>query len=305
MSAVLIAVVLALVLGHSAPQLAQVRQYGWFGEWLKRLSARFSAAGFHGSRFGILLSLGLPLLVIGGLQALLGDRVYGLPSFAFAAIVFFYCWGPRDLDLDVDAVVDASDHERRRLAVGVLLGPGREIALDAPTLVEGVFSGALERWFGVLLWFVLLGPVGALLYRLAQLGATRELGNELPLEHADAYRRLQRILDWPAAQLMVLGLALAANFDVVMAAWKRWHAERNIGYLHLDPGFLGAAARVSVDCELAEDFDETYAPGIGAAGVAAPAPAMPALKDAMSLAWRVLLMWLVVLALFVLAGFAN
>ena len=58
-----------------------------------------------------------------------------------------------------------------------------------------------------------------------------------------------------------------------------------------------------MDCELAEEFDESYVPE--AAVGAAPAPALPALKDAMSLAWRVLLMWLVVLAIFVLAGFVN
>jgi AmpE protein len=303
MSAVLIAVVLALVLGHAAPQLAQVRQYGWFREWFKSLGAKFSASGFHGSRYGILLSLGLPLLLVGLVQWAFDDHLYGLPGFAFAAIVFFYCWGPRDLDLDVDAVVEATDSDHRRLAARALLGPDREVALDAPTLVEGVFAGALERWFGVLLWFVVLGPVGAMLYRLTQLGATRDLANELPLEHGDSYRRLKLILDWPAAQLMVLGLALAANFDVVVAAWRRWHAERNVGWFNLDTGFLGAAARVSVDCELAEDLDESYAPDTATAGT--PAPAMPALKDAMSLAWRVLLMWLVVLAIFVLAGFVN
>ena len=220
MSAVLIAVVLALVLGHAAPQLAQLRRYGWFRTWLRGLSARLPASGFHGSRFGILLSLGAPLLIVGLLQWAVAEHWYGLPAFAFAAVVFFYCWGPRDLDLDVDAVVEAQDTERRRAAVRALLGPDREPALDAPTLVEGVFAGALERWFGVLFWFVLLGPFGALMYRLAQLGATREHGAELPLEHGDAYRRLKLILDWPAAQLMVLGLALAANFDVVMAAWR-------------------------------------------------------------------------------------
>ncbi len=302
MSAVLIAVVLALVLGHAAPQLAQVRHYGWFRRWLIALGARFGASGFHGSRFGIVLSLGLPLLVVGLLQWSLGERVYGLPSFAFSLIVLFYCWGPRDLDLDVDAVVDAADTEYRRLAVRALLGPDREPTLDAPTLVEGVFAGALERWFGVLLWFVLLGPFGAMLYRLTQLGSTRDLGNELPLEHADAYRRLKLILDWPAAQLTVLGLALAANFDVVIGAWRRWHEDRGAGYFSLDTGFLGAAARVSVDCELAEELDEAY---VADAVSVAPAPAMPALKDAMSLAWRVLLLWLVVLAIFVLAGFVN
>ena len=36
-----------------------------------------------------------------------------------------------------------------------------------------------------------------------------------------------------------------------------------------------------------------------------PAAPLPALKDAMSLAWRVLLLWLAVLAVIVLAGWVD
>ena len=60
-------------------------------------------------------------------------------------------------------------------------------------------------------------------------------------------------------------------------------------------------ARVSVDCELAEEQDESYAVD----AVPPASPALPALKDAMSLAWRILVLWLAVLALFVLAGYVN
>lgn len=301
MSAVLIAVILALVVGHAAPQLAQLRRYEWFAAWLAALGSRLGAQGFHGSRAGILLSLGLPLLAVGLLQALLDERSYGLPGFAFAVIVLFYCWGPRDLDLDVDAIVQARDAEQRRVAVAALTGADQDTRMDAPTLVEGVFQGALERWFGVLFWFVVLGPFGAVLYRLAQLGATRKIAAALPVEHGEAYARLKLILDWPVAQLMTLALALAANFDAVVTAWRGWHAERGQRWFALDTGFLGAAARVSVDCELAEEQDETYV----ADAPPPTAPALPALKDAMSLAWRILLLWLAVLALFVLAGYVN
>jgi AmpE protein len=301
MSAVLIAVILALVLGHAAPQLAQLRRYEWFGTWLDALGARLGTQGFHASRFGILLSLGAPLLVVGGLQALLAGHAYGLPGFVFALVVLFYCWGPRDLDLDVEAVVEAPDAERRRVAAAALSGPDRAARMDGPALVEDVFQGALERWFGVLFWFVLLGPFGAVMYRLAQLGATRTHAARLPLEHGASYERLKRILDWPAAQLVTLGLALAADFDAVVAAWREWHATRAEGWFVLDTGFLGAAARASVDIELAEDQDDDYA----SEAPAAPVPALPALKDAMSLAWRVLLLWLALLALIVLAGYVN
>lgn len=301
MSAVLIAVILALVLGHAAPPLVQVRRYEWFRGWLDWLGRKLGAQGFHAGRFGLLLSLGLPLLVVGLLQALFDERGYGLPAFVFALLVLFYCWGPRDLDNDVDAIVEAPDAERRRSAAAVLFEPGQDVRLDGPSLVGAVFRNAVDRWFGVLFWFVLLGPFGALLYRLAQLGATRSHGDALPLEHAATYVRLKSILDWPVAQLVTLGLALAANFDAVLGAWRRWHEEHGQRWFALDTGFLAAAACVSVDCEVAEELDETWS-----ADVPPPhAPALPALKDAMSLAWRILLLWLAVLALFVLAGYVN
>lgn len=301
MSAVLIAVILALALGHAAPQLARWRRYEAFEAWCGWLAAKAGSQGWFGSRYGIVLSLVPPLLLVGALQALSGAYWYGLPGVVFAVAVLFYCWGPRDLDLDVAAVAEAADAEQRRVAAQALAGPDREARLDAAGLVESVFQGALERWFGVLLWFLLLGPVGAVLYRFAQLGSSRALRARLPLEHGESYVRLKAILDWPVAQLVTMGLALASNFDAVVAAWRAWHAERAQPWYALDTGFLTAAARVSVDCELAEERDEPY---LGEAGQPA-APALPALRDAMSLVWRILLLWLAVLALFVLAGFVN
>lgn len=302
MSAVLIAVILALVLGHAAPQLSQLRRYEWFGSWLQWLTSIQPLQDAHASRFGILLGLAPPLLLVGVSQALLHDVGYGLPGFAFALLVLLYCWGPRDLESDVDAIAEAGDAERRQAAVAAVFDTP---PLQPPTttqLVDAVFRGALERWFGVLLWFVLLGPFGALLYRLTQLGATPSHQAMLPLEHGASFLRLKLILDWPAAQLMTIGLALAADFDAVVAAWRRWHEDRAQGWFVLDTGFLAAAARASVDIELAEDQDDAY---VEAAPAATPAPSLSALRDAMSLVWRILLLWLAVLALTVLAGYVN
>jgi AmpE protein len=102
------------------------------------------------------------------------------------------------------------------------------------------------------------------------------------------------VLDWPVAQLMTLTLALAADFDAVIGAWRRWHADG----IRLGLGHLEAAARVSVAVELAEE--EAYA-----ADGPAQAPALLELRDAMSLVWRILVIWLGVLALFVVAGFVG
>ena len=295
MALTLIAVVLSLVLGHVAPALIGLRRYDWFVGWLRWFGRLFGGQSAWQGRFGLLLPVGLPVLAIAGVQYLLHGRFYGLPLFVFALAVLIYTWGPRDLDLDVDAVIDARDGEARRVAAESLFPEGGDVVIEGPSLVEAVFRCALWRWFGVLFWFLLLGPAGALLYRLVSLSAQGEAQRVLLPAQGQAAKLFVGLLNWPVAHLMTFGLALAANFDGVLAAWRDWHAH---GGMRLDIGFLGAAARASVVCELAEE--DAYA-----IDGPAQAPALLELRDAMSLVWRVLLLWLAVLAIFVVAGFVN
>ena len=46
MSITLIAVVVALVLGHAAPGLAGLRQYDWYANWVRWLGSRLGEGGF-------------------------------------------------------------------------------------------------------------------------------------------------------------------------------------------------------------------------------------------------------------------
>ena len=295
MALTLIAVVLALVLGHVAPGLVGLRRYGWFVSWLQWLGRLFAGQSPWQGRFGVMLGVGLPVLVIAIAQFLLDHHFYGLPLFLFALVVLIYTWGPRDLELDVDAVIDARESDARRVAAAALFPEGGEPVIEGPSLVEAVFRCALWRWFGVLFWFLVLGPAGAILYRLVALSAQGESQRVLSPAQSEAARLFLALLNWPVAHLMTFGLALAANFDGVLAAWRDWHAN---GGLRLDIGFLAAAARASVVCELAEE--DAYA-----IDGPAQAPALLELRDAMSLVWRVLLLWLAVLAIFVVAGFVN
>lgn len=303
MSETLIAAVVALVLGHLAQSLAaSVRHYGWYADWLRWLGARFPEDSIWRGRWGIALALVPPLLAVGLFQLALDEPLYGLAGLVFGIAVLFYVWGPRDLDLDVDAIAAANDPLSRREAAARLWPEGETPSLDGGSLVEAVFRNALRRWFGVLFWFLLLGPLGAVLYRLTALSAEGEAARELPGETIEGARTLLAILEWPVAQLLTLALALVGNFDTVLGAWR----ESGGAALSLDNRFLGAVARASVKTELAEeaaDYAEENGTGTGAAALAASE--QPELRDAMSLVWRSLLVWLAVLALFVIAGFVS
>lgn len=290
----LLAVVIALAVAHTLPDLARLRQFTWLAGWAGFVQGLFGSRDWMAGAVGAALVVGLPALALFGVQQALDGELFGLASLALAVAALFYCWGPRDLALDVDAVTHAPDAERRRAALGLLGAAGDGARIDGTLLVDSVFQAALVRWFGVLLWFVLLGPAGALLYRATELVGRRPgFADNVPPGLAAACATLARAMEWPAAHLVTLALAIAADFDAVAAAWRDWHASRRgQGGPALDAGFLRAAARASVDADI--DVGDDYVDD--ARGPIAE------MQEAMSLVWRVLLVWGVVLALFVLAG---
>ncbi len=298
----LVAVLLALALGHLAPAtVLRLRRFAWYATWLRWLDGLFGDAAFWRGRHGVALALVPPLLLCGLLQWWLQRGWFGLPGFLFEIFVLVYAWGPRDLDVDVEAILDSHDADARAVAVANLWPPGdvsQELPRDdARALVEAVFVGALQRWFGVLLWFLVFGPCGALLFRLVGFSAAGEFSALLPEATRAGARRLQAWLQWPTAQLMTLALALAGNFEAVRTAWrdnggKDW---RQFG-----TGFLTAAAHAGVRRELDEDAEE-----FAGAGLVATLPQLPELRDAMSLVWRVLLIWMAALAAFVIGGWVS
>jgi AmpE protein len=302
MAATLIAVIFALALGHLAPGLAgAVRQHGLYTHWLRWLGSVFPEPGgaWHG-RAGVLIALLPPVLLVALLQYALHSPLLGILGLLFGLAVLFFAWGPRDLDADVAAVIDAEHADARREAI-VRLGADPARGGEGGGMIDAVFASALRRWFGVLFWFLLLGAAGALLYRLAALSAQGEAREALPPAAREGATRLHALLDWPVAQAMSLSLALVGNFDTVLAAWR----DAGGASLRLDNAFLGAAGRASVRSEIAEETSELIEEGVAPGNAWVQLGELPELRDAMSLVWRVLLLWLAILALFVVAGWVS
>ncbi len=288
MTYVLVTILLVQVLSHFAPDLAQLRRFDWFAAWAAWLSRRIDAEAWHNG-YTVLALIALPLLVVGVLQALLAEPMYGLAGFLFAVLVLFYSWGPRDLDRDVEAAASADVLDRPQV-MRATFGLGAPASASAAAGLVG--RAAQRRWFGPMLWFVILGPFGALLYRLADLVA-HEGGDILAPAHQAVAARLQAILDWPVAALIGLGTAISTDFDTVFHAWRRRLAQTGGPFVFdslLVPVVVAAGVKADLEEEgLAED-ELGYA------------DADLVLRDALNVVWRVLIVWMAILALVALVS---
>ncbi|MBS0381201.1 MAG: regulatory signaling modulator protein AmpE [Proteobacteria bacterium] len=266
--------------------VAGLRQFGWYRAWLDALD--FAEGGGR-----VALALVVPVVACALVAHFVQGWFYTLAALAFAILILFYTFGPRELESDFEAVLQASDPAAREAAAANLrsVPDGAPRAFTAPELVEAAVTASLRRRFGVLFWFFLLGPAGALGYRLAWVTADSDSDRVDPRTR-HAARRFALALDWIPAHLMVLAMAMVSNFDAVIGTWRAWHAQPGRSGWELDPEFLAAVARSGVDA----DIRAGDGPNLSTLDPVGE------LADARRLMLRVLVVWLAVVALIVLAG---
>ena len=288
----IIEILLAFGLCHFIRELGRFRKREWLTTWVDFSNDAFGKLPLWQDALGFLVITAVPLVLLLLINQVLDSALGSTGSFLLALVVLIYTFGPKDLDTDVAEIVGADTDVERTSALELLIrGPAPEEADEVRAVaVESVFREALRRWFGIIFWFAVLGIVGAFLYRMVD-WLVRENHN-LTDEQLGLFRRLQQIMDWPAAQLMTLSLAIATDFDSVFSAWKQYHDEQGHGLFEGDNGFLLASARcIVLTGHAARDgyADQLEGP-------------MICLQQAMDLAWRILGVWLTVLALLLLIG---
>ncbi len=288
MTKTFIALLLVIASAHALPDLARLRGFAWLRDVLAQPGAQARSLAAR---------LWLPAVLVVAtalVHAALHSRWFGLLEFAFMAFVLYVCWGPRDLDGDIDAVLKAPDSERRHVAAQALNADtdAGALAFTAPALVEASFRAALSRHFGLMFWFVLAGPTGAIAYRLVQLLARSPAFREaIDGPHA-ALERAARVLDWAPAHLLAWSVAVVSDFDAVARSWRDYHAAHGKGYFTLDLGFLAVIARAGVDADVVAEEGST-------------ADALAELADARVILRRVLVAWLAIIAVIVIGGWAG
>jgi adenosylcobinamide-phosphate synthase len=205
---------------------------------------------------------------------------------------------------DVNAARQLLIELKRRTDPGFRAGdlsPG-EIARQA---IDIGLLEAHRHVFGVLFWFVVLpGPIGAVMYRLAEFVARSwnprpaPGSAALPADHFGSFAAAAfPIIDWVPARLTALGFAIVGDFEGAVYCWRRINAAAHSQPVSSRTLILGAAGgalgfRVLTESESTRLFDE---PGQEGAGLSEPDPR--AMRSAVGLVWRALVLWMILLLL--------
>lgn len=210
-------VVLALVQwwGSGAP----VQQDAWFYRYIDRLQ-KGAVRDWPAVQF--MLAVLLPSLVLWALCWLVAYLWAPAWLFFLAVPVLLYSLGRGDFNQLVQDYVAASEREDSVVAARVLAElQGVEVKDEDPEdwnrmhyqALKAIAYRGFERMFVVVFWFVLLGPAGALLYRLSQL-----YRSSVP---SSLVERWVWLLEWPVVRLMGLTWSLAGNFDTCFFRCQR------------------------------------------------------------------------------------
>lgn len=217
---ILFALLIERVLSHARQwreQAAYSRYVAWLGEqsW-----ARWAWE----TSWGLLLLVVTPVLLVALLQAGLDGGVLELLAFVFSVIVLILCLGPRDLGEEVHAYIRAVQNgdkkEMAEIAADLGTVPPATKKPDSRSLVTAVMIQGHERLLAVLFWFYLLGPVGAVLYRLAANLPRHLESRDCSTELHEVSRRLHGLLAWLPARAVCGLYMLAGSTDDALANWK-------------------------------------------------------------------------------------
>ena len=267
-------------------------------------------------------------LAVGG-PALAALAIYWLLEFlvgwplavVWSALVLYASLGFRQFSFHFTQIRDALAEGDDALANRLLADWQRADATDLPRgeiigrVIETSVLAAHRNVFGVLVWFSVLavlglGPVGAVLYRLAEF-VVRYWHHQSESHHqpvsasllGDA-RQAWDVMDWLPARVTAISFAVVGNFEEAIDGWRRYAQQGNPSNDGLVLAATGGAVNIALQGTGARPFSPMPASAMMLGDdilAGRPAPELPHLAIVVGLVWRTVVMWVLLLALLTLA----
>lgn len=295
----LIALLFGIWIEQQVSSLLQMREPRWFDPYFDRgLRHLEHADAVRALVVAAVLAI-LPALPVALVHWLFHGRLLGLPYLVFALFVLLLSLGPRSLAQDVEdyaLALEGSDAQQRAWRAKALTE--QDVPADTRAQVrlveDAVFVQANNRIFGVIFWFMLLGPTGAWLFRVTDLMRRRAVfeggravaqTGRMP-DYVRAVQRLHGALAWMPARLLAIGYALAGSFEDAVSDWRAYYQNCSEHFFEVNDAVLACAGSGAL----------RHRP------LAAEAEAAESVRSALRLVNRTLYVWLTAIALLTVVG---
>jgi adenosylcobinamide-phosphate synthase len=300
-----ISLVAALLLEQWRPLRTGNQLYVAFARYVNRLARNFDAGHYRDGVISWLLAVA-PVTLATLIVYLVTRHTSGLLALAWNVVVLYLALGFRQFShfyTDVMVALRGNDLARAREVLSTWRGESAQeltVSEIARVAIELGLMRSHRHVFGVMAWFVVLGPVGAIGYRLAALlndrwGAGR--GEETGAFGLFAARAFE-VIDWVPVRLTAVGFAFAGDFMGSVECWREqaasWRSHAQGIILAAAAGALG----VKLGGVLHQDSGIEYRPQLGDGDEAD----VDNMQAAVGLIWRALVLWLFLILLATIAS---
>ena len=304
-----LSLIAALLLEQLHPLASRKYLYAWLSGYVGFFQDHLNAGEHKHGKIAWLIVVLLPLSLAVALYWLL-YAMHPIFAWAFCVLVLYLTLGFRQFShyfTDIHKALRADDLEQARALLGAWRGtPCHELNKEEVVrlTIEESLLASHRRVFGVMVWFVItmslgLGPIGAVLYRLAQFLSARwsrqdaaELG-----DFGVFARQVYHWMEWLPLRLTAITFAIVGDFEDTIYCWRtQAHA-----WPDAEAGILLASGAGALGVRLGMPIPQGGLPldrpelGIGEEAD------VDFLQSTVGLVWRALVFWMVLLLLLSLA----
>ncbi len=305
----LISIVVALLVEQARP-LAVARVDAWLKAWADQLETRFNAGERRHGVAAWLIGAALPALLVLVVYVLAVWSNW-LLAVLLGVGVLYLTTGFRQFShyfTDIHLALRTGELDQARQLLGEWRGASAERLSSqeiARLAIEEALLASHRHVFAPLFWFAVLGPAGALLYRLARhlcyaWGDEGRRGQPEAGEFGNFSRSVFALIDWLPVRLTAASFAVVGDFEDAIFCWRsqasRWPEEASGILLTAGAGALGV--RLGMPIHAVGDLDDR--PELGVGEEADP----DLMQSTIGLVWRTLVMALLLLALLGVASWA-
>ena len=309
------AILIALLLEQARPLAPGNGVHLGMRAWVRGAVKYLDAGDRHHAWLTWGVAVGLPSAISFAMYWWLNSQVGWLAGILWSVAVLYATLGFRQFSHHFTAIRDAlesGDEQQARTLlahwkqIDVASLPRSEIIRH---VIEHSILAAHRHVFGVLGWFSVLamlglGPLGAVLYRLAEF-VPRYWANQHQRHLTPISAKLITFsnqawycIDWVPARMTAIGFAIVGSFEEAIDAWRAY-LQREGDAVQNDSVII-AASSGAVNLRLGGEPVQSEE-AMAAASAPRQEPGQGHLRSIVGLVWRSVVLWMVLLALLTLA----